>query len=388
MKKLRFDWLMLILSVVFSAIPAIVLGNMVDSVVMEDAVSRCILGALFFSLPLVFSLLAITAVEQYRKKDYILQTKGKRTVSLVLALVLGAILGGGGQLLYMIGIEEEEIIKDTSDSIDISIMIDYSKGIENYTDDCEEAVCDFIDGSDDDTNIQLISFASTVFEYSDLIQADDGNKEKMKDAVKSFDHTGGTDFDIPLTLAYETLTTSGKSDKQAVLIVSDGDCKVDKDIQEQFTDEDIPVYFINVHKGSSQIDSFVKSSKGRIFDMNDKSFDASELPEEMKNEYDDSQKPRKSLAIIDGVIYDSDDSVSFYKFLIRLLVFILYTVLAGYVMYYSISPASIISAVITGLIVALLTLTGVDFIANAAYIFAFWAAFTKYYPLNGGGYVV
>ena len=388
MKKLRFDWLMLILSVVFSAIPAIVLGNMVDSVVMEDAVSRCILGALFFSLPLVFSLLAITAVEQYRKKDYILQTKGKRTVSLVLALVLGAILGGGGQLLYMIGIEEEEIIKDTSDSIDISIMIDYSKGIENYTDDCEEAVCDFIDGSDDDTNIQLISFASTVFEYSDLIQADDGNKEKMKDAVKSFDHTGGTDFDIPLTLAYETLTTSGKSDKQAVLIVSDGDCKVDKDIQEQFTDEDIPVYFINVHKGSSQIDSFVKSSKGRIFDMNDKSFDASELPEEMKNEYDDSQKLRKSLAIIDGVIYDSDDSVSFYKFLIRLLVFILYTVLAGYVMYYSISPASIISAVITGLIVALLTLTGVDFIANAAYIFAFWAAFTKYYPLNGGGYVV
>ncbi|MBQ4528732.1 MAG: hypothetical protein II998_11755 [Clostridia bacterium] len=390
MKKLRFDWLMMIVTFVASALSVVILNLVYDVRSNEDIFERVLASVLFFAIPLTVSSVCMLLVETFRKKDYILQITGSRAHSVIAAILVSSLIGGVGQLLYSFDfVTETPPAKVDASSVDVSVMLDYSKGMESYIDKCENAVCDIIDAGDENTNIQFISFAADIFEGTELITITDDIKQEFKDFVKSCDHTGGTNYDIPLTVAESTLSSAGQNDNQAILIVSDGDGEISKDISDKVFDSGIRVYLLSVgNVNSSKIETFVQATGGEVIELDSGRYSAADILNKLKNPSYSIESGDTKFAMGEGLIYNSEDSASWYKFLIRVLVFTLYLLLAGWVMYFSISKAAVISAVISSVIVSLFMLIGSDVITLILCDLMFWTAFTKYYPLNGGAYIV
>ena len=67
MKKLRFDWLMMIVTFVASALSVVILNLVYDVRSNEDIFERVLASVLFFAIPLTVSSVCMLLVETFRK---------------------------------------------------------------------------------------------------------------------------------------------------------------------------------------------------------------------------------------------------------------------------------------------------------------------------------
>lgn len=355
-----------------------------------DYISIILYSAAFFAIPLVFSLIGIGIVELYRKRNYEIQKKGNRILSVITALILAALLGGGGQAVYSLDLPQwkkdkpEEVVK--SSSADISILLDFSGSMASYKAKCRQATCDLIDAVDKDDYIQIILFAESILnDDPPLLKATDENKQKLKNIVNGPYNGIGTNFNEPLTYAYDTLTgKTSKSKNKAVIMLTDGDAPLNSSVYQDYISAKIPVYSICIDITLSNVEDLVVDSGGYSVPLEGDDIDNGELLNAFRNIYED-EIPREELDDVVSKTYlpmfYGGEELSFLRVLIRLLIFALYTVLCSWCMYYEIGKSTLITAAVTAAVATLITcFTGSCLTAIPIFVLAFWIALTGYYP--------
>ena len=428
MRRLKFDWLMLLFTMVLSlaaALPALALD-------FSSELEPVILSGMYFTLPLIFSLIGMALAEYIHNKKYIIHRKGNRVVSFICAFVLSAIIGCGGEMLYALDftrntveaepapITEPTAAPKQDDAVtNVSLLLDFSSSMRDFlsadgdkTEICKSAACELIDELGDDTAMQYIAFTSVVYECTDITTLDQAGKRSLKAAINRTDHIGTTDFNAALETAYNTLSGSDAK-KKAVILMTDGDSEVSDSIRKTYKEEGIPVYVISIDTEESvenpemrgEIIEFAESTGGFETQLDKDSFNPDNLLEALREAYEDdgvndpndNQKRERigskhgplRIKTGDGYLPYGYDDLNLWKIIVRLVMFILYGMIASWVMYRSVSRRMLLGSLISGAVTTLAatTIGGIGnigaFISTCIFCIVFWCAFTVYYPSRG-----
>ena len=411
MKKLRFDWLMLFASVTLSATAAVVLAFFAEDFCASSN-ETILFAAMFFSIPLFASMVGIFLVETYRGKNYVIQKKGNRLLSILVAAILSFSLGAGAQTLYPENKHEKTIYDYDYEKIeipgskkektiefsgaDISVLLDLSASMSSNIGKCKNAVCDLINEFETDDYFQIIGFADAIIntDSTDMYMATDENKNFMKEIVTDMGSGTGTMFDSPLDLAYDSLMMSSSKNK-AVIMVTDGSAYLSEQIKENYINSGIPVYVISISSHADQIEQFVKDSGGYTVSIDMEDVERERLLGEFREIYEETVEevgepvskiiPVEDDSQVEDVSYRlmfyGNDGIGFVEILIRFLTFLLYSILASVCMYYTFSKAGFIVCLLTALIATLLScFISSCFVMIPLFVLAFWIAMTRYYP--------
>lgn len=377
MKKLRFDWLMFILSVVMSGGVAILLFVLGDIDQEEIIFDRALYSMVYFALPLFLSVLTVCLVGIYRRRQYDVYQKNHNIICIIIALVSAAILGGGGQYLYALEIGGG---KSVSDEVSVAVLTDHSNGMWDYSDEIKQALIEMTDEFESDAQIMLIPFATDVFydEVVGFVSLDNNNKESIKQAIKNSDHIGDGDFDEAFEYALDSFADKGF---KTILLASDGNGEIDSKYAGKIKENNIKLVLLKPNDSKSELDAFVSSVKGDILVLDT---DTKDIGKELEKAT--TTMPAKGgLGIGDGILYSAESVNSIYKFFVRVIIFMVYILLASWAMYgNSLTKESVIASFVTAILAAVLMFIKNDIVAAFVHTFAFWAAFTRYYPIKGG----
>ncbi len=436
MKRLNFDWLMLLLSFVLSLAGALVCLNFKDTAI-ETVWGTIAWSAAYFAVPLLCSLIGIAVAEFIRSRRYVLQKKGNRAVSMIAAVLIAVLIGGGGQALYMIDIVKTGTpepaqateppkpshapVTKKDDGVNVALLLDNSGSMEEVSSTCKDTACELVDKLDENTYLDFILFSNTIFQNTGLTPLDDDGKEIIKNIIKTYPWPMGTTrFNDPLSEASDALTGSGAEGRPgSVIVITDGKDTSGAEIEEHVTDSfiqnNIPVYLISIETDDDGdgtkdgISSVVKKTDGFEIELDKNKFDSDKLlsalhsaynrqnPEETEKPEEDAKPDKKhkagyklSVKMGDGLLPFGNEGLGIIKFIIRMIMLILYGILATRMIYYSISLRSVIICIVTGAVAALLASLIDDYymaamvLASVMYALLFWSAFTMYYPARGG----
>lgn len=414
MKRVKFDWIMLLLSFSIAFICICFCLSFMDD--MTDSVwGRVLWSGIVFALPLVGSLAGVALAELIRSKRYVVQKKGSRARSIAYAAVLPLIVGCVGQVLYMIDIDTKRIEIPSNPIVteapvlnnesQISLLIDFSDSVYSDIDNCKQAACELVDRLDESTYFQYISFAAKVFESTDMTKLDQAGKEKIKEVIRSSTHMGMTDLLQPIEEAYTKQKESGNQGvKKSVIMISDG---VDGTLKSEFEavkhrylDEDIAFYLIKV-KGLGNFDisgitDLAQGTGGIVLPLQKNGIDYNELLAALEKTVINSPVPHKvnktyreehKLYFGTETLPFGNRNINIWKILLRFLVFAGYSIIATWTIYYSVSKRDVLTAIAVGIAITLITtILGDRGIIVSAILFdlAFWSAFTVYHPIRKG----
>lgn len=396
MKKLRFDWLMLILTVILSSV-AMCACVLIKDEMTGDATGGIIWHAMFFALPLTFSLIGICIAEGIRSTKYVIQKKGNRILSFVLAITIGALLGAGGQVVInLVGTSTSEQSpidkveqKEEAAYSDISIVLDYSRSMHEEVGDYAYVVDALLGKLEGENTAQIITFASKIFETTELEKCTDSNKAALTSTIEGVYHTGDSVLGEALELACDTLINSGEHDNKKVVLISDGQTDdMISQLEDVFVDNNIALYTLTPSGENHLMADVVEKSGGFDVEYNGQNTSLDELAAALQTK---NYKPADNKTSKEGYSENGNVSIAYgtaglsvWSFFVRLIVLVLYALLATGVMYYSVSLSSVISSVITAVIASLLLLAVGDIIVLAGIIYVplFHSAFTRYYKIS------
>ncbi len=401
MRKLRFDWLMCILTMLFSSVAIAVCVATREQWVTDDA-SEMAWSAMMLTLPIVFSLIGVTVAEAIHSTSYVIKKKGSRVLSFICAIIVSVLLGVCGQGFFnvlvggsfetsVIPAEEEESEVYEEVDADAVILLDYSHGMYESIEEYPQTVKALLDDMNEDNNIQLITYANEVFEKTDMGKLSKADKENIEDSLENIFHTGGSNsFNEAMRMAVEALVNEGEDNKRAIILIGDEEKEIDEDIKEEIRRNRIYLYTVTLYGTKGDVVDFAKKSGGFNLEYKGKRTDFEELinslqlknytvtievkPEEVEENYVEDE----TTSIIFG-----NENVGVLKFLVRLFMLLLYAFMATGVIYYSVSGRALISAAITAVLasVALLFCGDSMLWVGACYVLLFNTAFTRYYNI-------
>lgn len=165
------------------------------------------------------------------------------------ALIFAA--GAGGQALFMLSSEEVQI---TSSSVDMVLLLDASGSMDEsgYSRPRTEAASQFVDALSPDHTLQAVAFASTVIDSTQLLALDDAGKQSLKAFISAIDSVGMTDFNEPIKMAVDTLSTQTQPERnKAILLLTDGEGDLDDDVVSSLVNSDIRVFSVRIDDSGS-----------------------------------------------------------------------------------------------------------------------------------------
>lgn len=425
MKKVRFDWLMLILTFVFSAVAVMV------CLLMKDLLPGVVWSGLCFALPLVCALIGICITEYIRGKNCVIHKKGNRVMSFVLAIVIGFGIGALGQLAFDAlaaapedddnnekHIEETEtdvIVTETTIPMDICLLLDCSGSMDEVVAACKNAMCMLVDELDEKHSLQVITFDEVC---CDLTELTDDNKEYIKKVIRRA-YGYSSDPNMALEAAYDTLSDNALKDHSRVLIVVSDDTMddlyiddlyypidVDDELLEKIIAADIKIYSLynttwvmpSYDIDNEKFAQYVKRSGGFVTKIDESAVSTDKLLEALALIHEDSvqiienpieeteEETKEAYSCEESLFPYGNEGMNVLKFFVRWILLVAFALLATYVMYYSLSVSNIIYGVIVGLAGALLLFATDKSIVFTALVYAvlFLTAFTGYYPTYEG----
>ncbi len=389
MKKTKFNWLMLGLSAGCSLIGILFCLGVYETMMYEDTVGRVIWSGCVFTIPLLAGLIGVCIAEQiYRRHGINVVKKGHRFISFLLAVVLGILLGGGGQILYMFQVEKHtEQVKENSC---VSILMDGSSSMEECRNVCINAAEQLIDGMDQGSAVQITLFASKVLDYTPLLYMDDIGKDQLKQFVRSMDTVGGTDFDAPLRQALDMLTAFPDfKDRKSVILLTDGKAEISNKIKASYLEKQIPLHSICIHETGGEEESplkaFVGKSGGKFIALQKSkngTLDMNELLSALQYVY---ESPEKTVSMGSSLLVFGSEGMDILRLLLRFIVFAIYGLAVTLVYYYRFGFSNLIA---NGLIAVLMTIGSIFFEQMGIFgiiifvmlsVLFYWCAFTSYY---------
>ena len=229
MKSKRILLLPLILSVL-PTVPAVLFFDPQRIIPGQSYNERIGWSAIFFLVIYLLSFIGMS-VGLLLNREYRIRRPRFWLLTFLLAGALVLLAGGIGQLLFMRG--ETEVIVHPSQS-DAALLLDESSSMEwsGYDDPRKTVALAFTDSLDENVRVQLFGFSGIVKPYSDLIAADSGGKEQLKEGIRRTDLTGCTDFDFALTVAVESLSNGSPERKQAIVLITDGEAEISQETVE------------------------------------------------------------------------------------------------------------------------------------------------------------
>lgn len=309
------------------------------------------------AVSLVSGLLGFFLAEYLQRKRFRVVRHRKRVVSLLLAAVLGMVLGAGGQVLYALSYRFE-----AGKLVDIVLLLDSSDSMGENRDVCKEAACEFIAQAAGTSRIQVCSFGALVTDSTELLEMDNAGKEAGKAFIRGIDTVGGTNFEYALEWAYQSLINAeDRNDrKQAVVIVTDGQAEIGDEVREQYVQAGLVLYSIQFEysKGSSapmdELTSFSEETGG--FDIRlARGTDGKIQMSEMKQAFNDMYAGARELYQSGGYLAFGALGMNIvWRLAVRTVFFALFAILAGFVYYGRLTEPQAAANIAAGCLTAVL----------------------------------
>lgn len=319
--------------------------------VTADTPEGCIIWvAELFAICLTMGLLGLEAEIFLRRKRFVPTVKRSIVKKVICAALIGAMLGAAGQALYALEINvERKTEKDNTKTKEthIVLLMDYSGSMMNSIEDEKEVTCRLIEELDESTSLQVIAFSDTVENraVSDFMPMTESNKDALQSFVRGIDiWFGGTNFDLPLEKAYETLYANKKSDcRSAVVMLSDYEkygYTLITDIGDRIKGEGFEIYSVRLASQGSQPDAndlFMQYADEdfAVAKNSDGSFDTEELLKALTQSVKGKSKGGISdvSAQLGEEILTAEAEPEAGKIIIRIIVYGIFSMAAGYVYY-------------------------------------------------------
>lgn len=274
--KRRFDFLTLLTSVLFAAVSVVVSGISLNWNV--DSVAADILNiAVFFAFSFTMGYVGMRLGQWLNRKRYKVVRHRSVVVGILLSILLGAVAGAVGQVIYSIDYIPHYRTVETDIVLDGIHMVLLMDGSSSMTEEkkvaCNEAATRLIDNLGEDDSVQFIAFAKLVAprNVSQFLPMTENNKVFLKDFVRSVDLAGGTDFNIPLRMALDTLQANqDEHHRSIILMLTDGEAELADDVVRTFSDagNEIYLYTIRITGSNDSINSATRS----LIDLADQDF--------------------------------------------------------------------------------------------------------------------
>ena len=220
------------------------------------------LSTLFFVTMLLAGFSGMYLAAQLYRKKYQIQMEGSFR-RLAVVLLLTAVLGGVGQLLY--GLELQTYTTTTTSSeptkgMHIVVLMDVSGSMQDEQPVCVDAACQLIEGLDETTSMQFIAFAGTVPKRGEsaFLPLTKEHKAQLQTMVQSVKLEGGTNFDEPLDKAIATLQNNhDPAYRSLIIMLTDGEDSVNSTIKSILTDPNsgIDLFTLRITDSSDVISS-------------------------------------------------------------------------------------------------------------------------------------
>lgn len=273
-------------------------------------------------------------------------------------------IGFGGQYLFMYSKEDVTVPAE----VDMVLLLDASGSMETggYIGPRTEAACQFVDSLTEENRLQAVSFAGTVLERTDLLPLDSGNRMKLKQMIRNIDAHGATDFNEPLSQAMNTLNTQGRTNcNKAVILLTDGQSDglnvLDPTLERQFVNAGIRVFTVRISDttlldGNAQDLVDLALATGGLdtllMPQPDGSIDTAEMLKAFREAFEATSQTKVNMR--EGLLVHSGEGVTLWQFLVRLAVMLLCAMVVGFGYFCRISPLSLISSAVMGLLAAVL----------------------------------
>ncbi|MBE6982126.1 MAG: VWA domain-containing protein [Ruminococcaceae bacterium] len=292
MKGLRAHWMATLLSFCGAVLGAVLMNDEIWEV--DRSIHIIWVGLVFAAIFLLaFAGMAI-GLRFFGKYRGILPADWKRwfLVALLGLLLVGVI----GEALWPQE-KNENITNIQTKPMDLVLLVDCSGSMDNgRLDAAKDASCQLVDILNEQVNLQVISFGGTIVGLTGFEAMDASGRTQAKDFIRNIDCVGATNFDEPLQEAKNTLDSYGRgSCKQAVLLVTDGECSVDTQIFQDYQASSIEVHSVRITDSYSSIRdaqdliSLANATGGSDTDIDATygSVDASELLDSFRNALQD-----------------------------------------------------------------------------------------------------
>lgn len=359
MKK-GIDRLVLALTVLFSAAGCIFCFLILPRL-DADAWGRILWSGLFFSVPFAGSLLGSFLAETIQSHRFTVLRRRGRIMTLLIAAAAGFATGAAGQALYMISPSEKQA------DVDMVLLLDGSGSMEEKKEGCVTAAEALIGQMDENSRVQVASFAAAVLGNTDLLPMDEAGKQEVSEFIAGIDVIGGTEFGQPLSFALESLTSQqGEERKQAVILLSDGEGPLPDSLEKDYIDQGLVLYTIRIDSGSEETEDTKKlirmaEATGGFDTLIAADENGAVDTEELTEAFASAFAATKELSAGDQmIVYGKPGDLPLIRFLIRTLVFAVYAVLAGAIYYRRLSAGQSIGNLAAGILLSVgVTVSGI-----------------------------
>ena len=384
--KTIFDRWMLFLTVFLSACGCAVCLFMLETTA-DNPFGRILWSGLFFSVPLLCGVAGSYLSELIHRRKFSVKRTGRRLVSVALAAVLGFGIGAGGQALYMLSITESE----ERQAVDLVLLLDGSGSMQDKKEDCFQAAEDLIRGMEEENRAAAAAFAAVVLGNTVLTDMDETGKDELTEFIRGIDIVGGTDFEAPLNLAADLLLDQkAEGRRQAVILLSDGEGPVSEETEKRYISEDIALYTVRIVS-----DDEIRPDEQRVIDLAQNTGgsdteirageDGSVRVEELLEAFRGAVSRTGGAEMSDRMLVYGETGKGFlWCAFIRILVCLLYAVLAGYVYYRKMNRTQLAGNLISGMILAVLIIVsgqlglGSPLLSAVFFCVLIFAAYTTY----------
>ena len=264
MKK-RFDFLMVMLTVLFACFGIGFVGG-IQGLMNEDSfVTGIVCSLLFFTVPVLTGYLGLRIALLLQRHKYVMKDSSGSVKMLVIVLVISAIVGCVGQVLYCIEWKTyttEKVIESNMKGSHVVMLMDISGSMKDEKPACVEAACQLIDGLDDTTSMQFIAFAAAVSDnhVSQFLPLSADNKISIQSLIRNANMSGGTNFNQPLDMAIETLQKNKQQDyRNMIIMLTDGSAEISDSIKNTLSGSDIDFFTVRITDGSNDSDGDVQA---------------------------------------------------------------------------------------------------------------------------------
>lgn len=346
MRGKKFGWLFSGASALGALLGAIFMEGQIERTADSPA-QRVLWAGAFFLILFAFGFVAMQ-LAMAMNKTYKVQRSPMWPVAFLLAGVLVFGIAAGGQYLFMYSKEEVT----TSAQVDMVLLLDASGSMDSsgFNDPRTEAACRFVDSMRDDSRLQAVSFAGRVIDSTGLLPMDAANKDILKQMIRAIDASGTTDFNEPLSLAMNTLNSQGRPDcNKAVVLLTDGQADLDSRVVSDYLASDIRVFTIRISYSTSLTgdeQALVDLAQGTggfdtlLVPRADGSIDTAAMLQAFQDAFQATSETKINMR--EDLIVYAKNGVTFWQWLLRVLVFALCAIVIGFGYFGTVSIPSII----------------------------------------------
>lgn len=319
-----------------------------------------VIGSIFWvtqllTVCLVTGLVGLEAELLLKRIKYKVVKRRNAALSLVFAILAGVIFGAGGQLVYAIDIEEYEDVEivdaPKNENANVVLLMDASGSMSPVMSTCCDAAEKLLAGLDKNTSMQLMPFTYFInsWEITSMLPLDDSGKQTISAAMRNiFLSPAGTNFDPAIVEAGKSLDAHKKSDCRSVIIMlsdcipTDPNFPLSDEAREVLSQEDIEFYIMRIlyngtDTGSSG--SEMINMADEVFDMSvqqDGSLDVNDVLNAFSSSVSGGSTvnvtTKHRLTMTSDMLPGFGDS-NIFRFLLRTLIYVIYSILAGFIYY-------------------------------------------------------